>query len=142
MTPLDMVLNRDAILDQLAFATAFQEQLETVRRGCTILPDLPSSKKLTSILEDETKPPEKKTISKGKKFRKKREHSEIIDFLIEATLDEIDVRLELGQRPLAELSVKKGRVEMSKRKSYTKVDCTLRHVLILDLYSSSLYKKV
>lgn len=57
-------------------------------------------------------------------------------------MDEIDIKLEIEDRSLAELSVKKGKVEMSQRKSYTQIDCKLRDILILDLYSGTHYKKV
>lgn len=65
MTPLDMVLHREAILAQITFLTAFQEQLENARKGCGGLPDVSIPKRLPSIHEDDLKPLEKKTITKG-----------------------------------------------------------------------------
>lgn len=65
MTPLEIVLHRDAILAQIAFLTAFQKQLESVQRGSSLFPEIDVPQRMATIFEDQLKPPGKKIIPKG-----------------------------------------------------------------------------
>lgn len=78
----------------------------------------------------------------GKKFRRKQTNTEIVEFFLDANVEEIFVVVEYQEQGLTEFSLKGVSMGVSIRKSYTNVDCKLKEILLLDCNPTTVHRKV
>ncbi|KAK6631306.1 hypothetical protein RUM44_005832 [Polyplax serrata] len=142
VTPLNVVLNKEALLAQMAFFTHVQARLNKVKENCGQLKTISASKSKELIWDPCEGQFDKKVMPKGKKFRKKLPKKEIIHLFLDATLEEINIIVDFEGQGLMEFHLQGGSVEISHRKSYTNLDFKLQGILLSDLNSQTIHTKI